>query len=67
MPAASMVSASGDTALESKDVAIRSETRIACVGSAEVRSGSPDEMRTMIASEISRWKQVTADAGIPKQ
>ena len=33
----------------------------------EVRSGSPDEMRTMIGSEISRWKQVIGDAGIPKQ
>ena len=33
----------------------------------EVRGGSPDEMRNMIASEISRWKQVTGDAGIPKQ
>jgi tripartite-type tricarboxylate transporter receptor subunit TctC len=33
----------------------------------EVRGGSPDEMRNMTASEISRWKQVTGDAGIPKQ
>jgi tripartite-type tricarboxylate transporter receptor subunit TctC len=33
----------------------------------QVRGGSPDEMRNMIASEISRWKQVTGDAGIPKQ
>jgi tripartite-type tricarboxylate transporter receptor subunit TctC len=33
----------------------------------EVRGGSPDEMRNMIASEISRWKLVTGDAGIPKQ
>ena len=33
----------------------------------EVRGGSPDEMRGMIGSEISRWKQVIGDAGIPKQ
>jgi tripartite-type tricarboxylate transporter receptor subunit TctC len=33
----------------------------------QVRGGSPDEMRNMLASEISRWKQVTGDAGIPKQ
>ena len=33
----------------------------------EVRGGSPDEMHTMIISEISRWKQVIGDAGIPKQ
>ncbi len=33
----------------------------------EVRGGSPDEMRTMIASEIIRWKQVIGEAGIAKQ
>jgi tripartite-type tricarboxylate transporter receptor subunit TctC len=33
----------------------------------EVRSGSPDEMRSMIVSEISRWKRVIDTAGIPKQ
>ena len=33
----------------------------------EVRGGSPDEMRTMIASEITRWKQVIGEAGIAKQ
>ena len=27
----------------------------------EVRGGSPDEMRTMIASEITRWKQVIGE------
>jgi tripartite-type tricarboxylate transporter receptor subunit TctC len=33
----------------------------------EVRGGSPDEMRNMIGSEISRWKQVIGDASIPRQ
>jgi tripartite-type tricarboxylate transporter receptor subunit TctC len=33
----------------------------------EVRSGSPDDMRNMIASEISRWKRVIDTAGIPRQ
>ena len=33
----------------------------------EVRAGSPGEMRTMIASEIARWKQVIGDANIPRQ
>jgi len=42
------------------------KTRLEAMGN-EVRGGSPDEMRTMIASEISRWKQVIGDAGIAKQ
>jgi tripartite-type tricarboxylate transporter receptor subunit TctC len=33
----------------------------------EVRGGSPDDMKDMIGSEISRWKQVISDAKIPKQ
>jgi tripartite-type tricarboxylate transporter receptor subunit TctC len=33
----------------------------------EVRGSSPEEMRSMIASEITRWKQVIKDAGIPQQ
>jgi tripartite-type tricarboxylate transporter receptor subunit TctC len=33
----------------------------------EVRSGSPDDMRNMIVSEISRWKRVIETAGIPRQ
>jgi tripartite-type tricarboxylate transporter receptor subunit TctC len=33
----------------------------------EVRGGSPDDMRKMITSEISRWKQVIGDAKIPRQ
>jgi tripartite-type tricarboxylate transporter receptor subunit TctC len=33
----------------------------------EVRGSSPDEMRTMVASDIARWKQVIRDANIPQQ
>jgi tripartite-type tricarboxylate transporter receptor subunit TctC len=33
----------------------------------DVRGGSPDNMRSMIASEISRWKRVIDAAGIPRQ
>src|ERR1700761_343461 len=33
----------------------------------EVRASSPDEMRGMVASEITRWKQVIKDADIPQQ
>ena len=33
----------------------------------EVRGASPDDMKDMIGSEISRWKQVISDAKIPKQ
>lgn len=33
----------------------------------EVRSGSPEDMRGMVASEISRWKRVIDSAGIPRQ
>jgi len=33
----------------------------------EVRSGSPDDMRTMISAEISRWKRVIDTAAIPRQ
>ena len=33
----------------------------------EVRGTSPEEMRTMIASEIGRWKQVIGAAKIPQQ
>jgi tripartite-type tricarboxylate transporter receptor subunit TctC len=33
----------------------------------EVRGTSPEEMRTMIASEIARWKQVIGAAKIPQQ
>src|SRR5882757_404054 len=33
----------------------------------EVRGGSPDDMRSMIVSEISRWRQVIGSAGIARQ
>jgi tripartite-type tricarboxylate transporter receptor subunit TctC len=33
----------------------------------EVRGSSPQEMRSMIASEITRWKQVIKNAKIPQQ
>ncbi len=33
----------------------------------EVRGSSPEEMKTMVAAELSRWVQVVADAKIPKQ
>jgi len=33
----------------------------------DVRGGSPDDMRSMIASEISRWRRVIDAAGIPRQ
>lgn len=33
----------------------------------DVRPGSPDEMRTLIAGEIAKWRKVVADAHIPQQ
>jgi tripartite-type tricarboxylate transporter receptor subunit TctC len=33
----------------------------------DVRPGSPDEMRTLVASQIANWKKVVADANIPQQ
>ena len=33
----------------------------------DVRASSPDEMRTMIAGQIAKWKKVVADAQIPQQ
>ena len=33
----------------------------------EMRGSSPPEMRTMIASEITRWKQMIKVAGISQQ
>jgi tripartite-type tricarboxylate transporter receptor subunit TctC len=40
--------------------------KLAAMGN-EVRGGSPDEMRTMVATEIERWKGVIHDAKIPQQ
>jgi tripartite-type tricarboxylate transporter receptor subunit TctC len=33
----------------------------------DVRGSSPEEMRTMISSQIAKWKKVVADAQIPQQ
>jgi len=33
----------------------------------EVRGSSPDEMRSMVVSDIARWKKVIHDANIPQQ
>jgi tripartite-type tricarboxylate transporter receptor subunit TctC len=33
----------------------------------EVRGSSPDEMRSMVMSDIARWKKVIHDANIPQQ
>jgi tripartite-type tricarboxylate transporter receptor subunit TctC len=42
------------------------EQRLQAMGN-EVRASSPDEMRDMVTSEITRWKQVIHDAKIPQQ
>jgi tripartite-type tricarboxylate transporter receptor subunit TctC len=42
------------------------KTRLEELGG-QVRVSSPDEMRTMVASELIRWQQVVADAKIPLQ
>jgi tripartite-type tricarboxylate transporter receptor subunit TctC len=42
------------------------KTKLETMGN-EVRAGSSGEMRSMIASEIARWKQVIGDANIPRQ
>jgi tripartite-type tricarboxylate transporter receptor subunit TctC len=33
----------------------------------EARGSTPEEMKAMVASQLSRWVQVVADAKIPKQ
>ena len=33
----------------------------------EARGGSPDEMKTMVASEVQKWATLVAEANIPKQ
>jgi tripartite-type tricarboxylate transporter receptor subunit TctC len=33
----------------------------------DVQPGSPEEMRTLVASQIANWKKVVADAKIPQQ
>jgi tripartite-type tricarboxylate transporter receptor subunit TctC len=33
----------------------------------DVRTSTPDEMRSMVRGQIAKWKKVVADAGIPQQ
>jgi tripartite-type tricarboxylate transporter receptor subunit TctC len=42
------------------------KTRLEDIGG-EVRGSTPEEMKAMVASELSRWVQVVTDAKIPKQ
>jgi tripartite-type tricarboxylate transporter receptor subunit TctC len=42
------------------------KTRLEDIGG-EVRGSTPEEMKSMVASELSRWVQVVSDAKIPKQ
>jgi tripartite-type tricarboxylate transporter receptor subunit TctC len=42
------------------------QQRLRAIGM-DVRASTPDEMRTMIGTEIAKWKQVVADANIPQQ
>ena len=42
------------------------KTRLEDIGG-EVRGSTPEEMKAMVASELSRWVQVVAEAKIPKQ
>lgn len=41
-------------------------TRLEDMGG-EAKASSPEEMKTMVASELQKWMQVVADAKIPKQ
>jgi tripartite-type tricarboxylate transporter receptor subunit TctC len=42
------------------------KTRLEEMGG-EVRSSTPEEMKTMVASQTQKWIQVVNDAKIPKQ
>ena len=33
----------------------------------DVRTSTPEEMRTMVTEQIAKWKKVVADAHIPQQ
>jgi hypothetical protein len=33
----------------------------------DVQASSPEEMRTMVAAQVARWRKVVADANIPQQ
>ena len=41
--------------------------RLRKTGGMDVRASSPEEMRTMVAGQVARWKNVVADAKIPQQ
>jgi tripartite-type tricarboxylate transporter receptor subunit TctC len=41
--------------------------RLRKTGGMDVQPSSPDEMRTMVAGQVARWKKVVADANIPQQ
>ena len=41
--------------------------RLRKTGGMDVRASSPEEMQTMIAGLVARWKKVVADANIPQQ
>lgn len=41
--------------------------RLRKTGGMDVQASSPDEMRSMVAGQIARWKKVIADAAIPQQ
>jgi tripartite-type tricarboxylate transporter receptor subunit TctC len=42
------------------------KTRLEDMGG-EVRGSTPDEMKTMVASQTQKWIQVVSEAKIPKQ
>lgn len=41
--------------------------RLRKTGGMDVRASSPEEMRTLVAEQVARWKKVVADAKIPQQ
>jgi tripartite-type tricarboxylate transporter receptor subunit TctC len=41
--------------------------RLRKTGGMDVKASSPEEMRTMVAGQVARWKKVVADAKIPQQ
>lgn len=42
------------------------KAKLATLG-VDARAGSPDEARALLGSEIQRWSEVIAKAGIPRQ
>jgi tripartite-type tricarboxylate transporter receptor subunit TctC len=41
--------------------------RLRKTGGMDVHPSSPEEMRTMVAAQVARWRKVVADANIPQQ